>query len=67
MKSQLILKDKTIYIGEIKNNKPHGRGVIKEEDLDTKEFQIYNPFTQKGEIIYRRINKKFVERNEKKF
>ena len=27
-KSQLILKDKTIYIGQIKNNKPHGKGTI---------------------------------------
>ena len=40
---------------------------IKEEDLDTKEFQIYNPFTLKGEIIYKRNHKKFVERNEKKY
>ena len=27
-KSQLILKDKTIYSGQIKNNKPHGKGAI---------------------------------------
>ena len=27
-KSQLILKDKTIYIGQIKNNKSHGKGAI---------------------------------------
>ena len=54
MKSQLILKDKTIYIGEIKNNKPHGRGVIQEDNYAPhgkgKLFTVYNGDISVGEF-----------------
>ena len=67
MKSQLILKDKTIYIGEIKNNKPHGRGVI-QEDIAYKSTWIKRGIFKNGDFVKGQIKKsgKIVEGKFKK-
>ena len=54
MKSQLILKDKTIYIGQIKDKKPHGKGAI--QNTEDKITWIKRGMFNRGDFVKGEIN-----------
>ena len=49
MESQLILKDKTIYIGQIKDKKPHGKGAI--QNTEDKITWIKRGMFNRGDFV----------------
>lgn len=59
-KNKIIFKDKTIYIGGIKNNKPHGKGTIYnpgilEEDIPYKSSWIKKGIFKNGDFVQGQI------------